>query len=268
MAARKSCTHMTWAEAKAKSGSTDPKKNNKPSTLNKQQQQADHGKLLAAKIVAKHQQNASSEDDKIKDRQAARRARKDSERQEQLELQRQVEKEQQRLLDVVRPHELALQKLDQLAEEYRDKPLSSSRHDDPSDAIVADDVVTMICESKQMQVDEIIALEAIYVDTDLFTVCGCSQLEELQRKLELWQEDPTDKLKQQEVIHHPPISFTLKRSLEDPDNDDFIAHLLVRVVFPPDYPLQTTPPSIDIPWSLLAQKSTTVSSNKPLESTT
>jgi hypothetical protein len=70
----------------------------------------------------------------------------------------------------------------------------SSRYYDESDFMVSDDLATMICESKQMQVDEMIALEASYADTDLWTVSSSSHLDGMQRKLEEWQANPDDKI--------------------------------------------------------------------------
>jgi hypothetical protein len=68
-------------------------------------------------------------------------------------------------------------------------------------------------------------------------------------------------------VKHPPISFVLKRHLEDPNDEEYVAHLLVHVTFQPQYPLHVTPPNISIVWFLLTQKSMMVSSNKPLDST-
>ena len=58
----------------------------------------------------------------------------------------------------------------------------------------------------------------------------------------------------------------MKRSVDDPNNDDWVAHCLVEVIFPSHYPLHVTPPEIRIAWFLLTQKSLVVADNKPLES--
>ena len=50
MAARKSCTHMTWAQAKSKSGGGDHDRSRKKKTII----QVTHGQALTAKIVRKH----------------------------------------------------------------------------------------------------------------------------------------------------------------------------------------------------------------------
>ena len=131
--------------------------------------------------------------------------------------------------------------------------------------------------SKQLQVDEIIALRAIYACMDNLTIsdssgCGDDQLETLQAMLEEWQLDPDQEMLRRCVVDQPTISFTLKWSLEDPttiinnSGDGFVAHMLFYVSFPKDYPLRTTLPVIKVLWFLLTQKSMTVAANKLLDS--
>ncbi len=260
MAARKSCTKMTWAEAKSKCGEGGSKNPNKATI--KISQQPNHGKLLAAKIIAKQ---GPQEDERIKNRQAARMARKDQLRQEQLDRQRELEKEQRRLEEMVRPCETALVKLKELQQKFHDKGASNIDCDNESADTSNDDLdPDMICESKQLQLDEVLALEAIYADQDVLQVAASSKLEELQEKLETLQENPDTG--QAAVVQHPPISYTLVRSIDDPEDDDFVAHFLLHVSYPPNYPLETTPPTLRILWHLVTQKSLVVPSNKPLES--
>ena len=267
MAARKSCTKMTWAEAKQKCGEGGSKNPNKATLKNISQQQPNHGKLLAAKIIAKQ---GPQEGDRIKNRQAAKLARKDQLRQEQLDKQRELEKEQRKLDEMVRPCETALVKLKELEQKFHDKDAAAATIGETVDesggsasgnGIFDPDTV---CESKQLQLDEVLALEAIYADQDVLKVAACSKIEELQEKLEAWQEDPDSG--QAAVIQHPPIHYTLVRSMDDPENEDCVAHVLLHVRYPPDYPLETTPPQLSILWHLVTKKSLVVPSNKPLES--
>lgn len=268
---------MTWAEAKEKSGiGTGSSSSNKVKT----QVGKSHAAVLAAKILSK---NGPDENERVRDRQAARQAKKDQQRQVQLNAQRETEKEQQRLGEVMIPHEKAMERLQQLTNEYRIRqstpllslPLPKSIEQDGKD------YVQLICESKQMQLDEIIALQAIYADTDnlslpdhnIFSNSG-SPLETLQATLDKWHLDQNNEALRRSVVDQPTVSFTLKRSMHDPegcnddDNDggDFVAHMLFHISFPSDYPLRTTPPIIQVVWFLLTQKSMTVAANKPLDS--
>ena len=60
----------------------------------------------------------------------------------------------------------------------------------------------------------------------------------------------------------------MKRSMEDEEDDDndWVAHILINIMYQNDYPLEVTPPKIQITWFTLTKKSLITSSNKPLES--
>lgn len=264
MAARKSCTKMTWSEAKNKCGVGGSKNPNK--STNKLSQHPDHGKMLAAKLISK---SGPSENERIKNRQAAKTAKKDQIRQQELDQRRELQKEQRKLDEMVKTHEMAIQKRKELEDKFH-KKLSSDCAESQSEGSNSDnddsDRRNLICESKQLQLDEILALEAIYGDTDLLRVSATSQQEALQEKIDEWQSDPDTTSLQTAITEHPALSYTLKRSIDDPENDDRVAHMLLHVLYPEDYPLETTPPTITVIWCMVTKKSLLVSSNKPLES--
>jgi len=273
MAARKSCTHLTWSEAKAKSGIST---NSKQKEIGKIKGET-HGKLLAAKIVAKSA--PSVEEQQTQNRQAMKQAKKDLQRQAQLDAQREATKERQRLEAVVKPHEQAIEKLQELATTFqtsrRRKKEGDVDEESGTSKGMTEEEMTVICESKQLQVDEMFALQAMYADTpDVFTISEDSKLEDLQMALEEWQEDPTITTKN--VINHPPLRLGWKRSIvnpDDDDDDDWIAHCFLEIVLSSTYPMimkeeeeSPAPMEINVLWFLLTQKSLIVSEDKPFES--
>ena len=60
MAARKSCTHLTWGEAKSRSGQAVSGQKKNKEVLRKQ----DHGAVLAAKIIKKQGGDSKSAENK------------------------------------------------------------------------------------------------------------------------------------------------------------------------------------------------------------
>lgn len=252
---------MTWSEAKNKCGVGGSKNPNKVNI--KPSQQPNHSKLAVAKLIAK---NGPSEDEHVKNRQAARMARRDEMRQEGLDRERELKKEKARLEDMVSPHEMAIEKLKELESKVH-KQIMNENGSPKFNTKVEKTEMNLICESKQLQLDEVLALDAIYADLDTLRVSESSQLEELQTKIDNWQLEDGDIMDlQKTIIEHPTIIYTLKRSIKDRDDDDWIAHMLLQVAYPPKYPLETTSPMLEIQWCLVTRHSLAVPSNKPLES--
>jgi hypothetical protein len=270
MAARNSCTKLTWGDAKNKCGVGKNKAGNKI------QQRETHGKILAAKIISK---GGPDTDTKIKNRQAAKTAKKDQKLQEELNRQHDIKKEQQRIEDFVRPNEKAIEKMKEIELDFHQR--NNNNNNNGKDCTTTtnknihnenendnDDRRNILCESKQLQLDEVLALQAIYDDTETLKISDSSNLDELQIKLDDWQNDPDQKILQQSVIDHPIITFTMKRSIEDEEDvdNDWVAHILINIIYQNDYPLEVIPPKINIAWFILTKKSLITSSNKPLES--
>lgn len=107
MAAHKSCTHLTWAEAKARTGQQVTAKKNK-------QSKQDHGALLAAKVIAKHG-GGSSDKNAVDARKLEKAYRKQEEKITRKAAERQQQVQEQRLaaLQQVRPFEKAQERLAQ-----------------------------------------------------------------------------------------------------------------------------------------------------------
>jgi hypothetical protein len=109
---------------------------------------------------------------------------------------REIEKEKQRLEDVVSPHDMAIQKLHDLATEMQHQSPNNdnSVEDDHNSILNQEEEWIEVCESKQLQMDEVTALEAIYnIDTDhFFLLLVSSQQNELQNKLNDWQIETND----------------------------------------------------------------------------
>jgi hypothetical protein len=96
MAARKSCTHLTWGEAKAKSGLVTPATKKKPIPKN-----INHGDALTAKIISK---NGASQQDLNQHRSLMRKTKREEERAAQAAAKREEERFESGLKQVVKPH--------------------------------------------------------------------------------------------------------------------------------------------------------------------
>jgi hypothetical protein len=229
----------------------------------------DHGKLLAAKIVAKT--DTRGVDDIIKDRQAARMAKRDELRQKQLDLKREQEKEQARLEQMIKPYDMAQERMKQCAWECQQQqeqqpPETPNSNND----IAQEDVLDLgqLAECKQLQLDEILALEAIYDGLDTFLVSDACQLEEQRQVNDEWQMDTGNQDLLQTMASHPLISFTLQMIVEDPSGErsDWAVCLLLQVTFPALYPLYGDTPQWEVIYFMLQDTTAVCSSNKPLES--
>ena len=295
MASRKSCTHLTWAEAKGTTGGTK-----KPLIST----QVNHGKALTAKIVAKQKGSA---EDKLKDKIHQRRIKKDEEKAAIMAMKRVEEKERERQMKMVRPFDQAQARLVELAERLQlddDNNVKNNDDDDGDDDvgdsnnINADDISIMkrVAECRELHVIEVMGIESMYAGTDqLLLISNTSDLDTLQHHIDEWQMDgeagsgDNDALLLQNIVQHPPTSFTIQLTIDGNvlcDNDDDIgdngnssgnsessssielaASLLLKVTLPPSYPLDgTTAPVFSVEYLIATDRDAICNPEKPLES--
>lgn len=266
MAARKSCTHLTWGEAKARSGQLSGQKKNKEA-LRKQ----DHGAVLAAKIIKKqggsYNENANKK--------LAKQYRKQEEKAAAIAAQRLEEREQKRLaaLEEVRPYdrvkEQTLEKLKEISDQDSIAKVDTAEVD-----LGDEEIKAKIVECKQMQLDEILALEAMIPEED-FALCSSSRTDELREKLERYEAaDGGDETARSSIVSHPPISFIIR--LEVDDNTDLTGdpdvnlnvNLLLQVTLPPLYLNSdgSQKPYWNFQYVMVTDKNAFCSADKPLES--
>jgi hypothetical protein len=268
MAARKSCTTLSWAEAKARSGiaASGVKKNKE--VLRKQ----NHGDVLAAKIIAKSGGGVKE----AEDRKLKKAFRKQEEKAAAIAAQRAEEREQKRLaaMQEVKPTDRAIERSTEILQELREKET-----DDPPNVNVDsidfndEDTLAKIVECKQMQVDEIMALEAMVPEED-FVLCNGSRIDELREALELCDDDIAMR---QQIAKHPPLSFYIRLQLDDDQDaagDDVAAEMnlnaqiVVRGTLPPLYLNSdgSQQPMWSFEYVMVTDKNQFCSADKPLES--
>ena len=276
MAACKSCTHMTWAEAKNKSGlgggsSSKGQKKNKDN-LRRQ----DHGQVLAAKIIAK-QGGGVAESEKRKIQKAYR---KQEEKAAALAAKREEERELKRLeaSQEVQRYEQAREKLREMMDQLREKESNDIHTLDLSEIDLEDkDTQLKIVQCRQMQLDEILALEAMIPEED-FVVSLNSKLPELREKLENLDEQEESGDLRSSIAKHPPISYYIRIEVDDyrdtnydEDNEldrDLNVVILLRVILPPLYLNAdgSQMPAWEFDHVMVTDKREMCSADKPLES--
>ena len=267
MAARKSCTHLTWGEAKSRSGQgTSGQKKNKE-VLRKQ----DHGAVLAAKIISKQGGNAASAENK----KLAKQYRKIEEKSAAIAAQRLEEREEKRLaaLQEVKPYDRVKERVSEMLQELRDKEDDAIPKADTTNDIDLNDeeVQAKIAECKQMQLDEIMALEAMIPEEDC-VISNASNIDELREKLEQFESDG-DEATRSSIAKHPPISYIIKLEVDDYRDDtddpemDLNVILLLRVTLPPLYLNSegSQTPSWDFEYVMVSDKNVFCSADKSLE---
>lgn len=264
MAARKSCTHLTWAEAKSKCGiSSGGAKKNKE-FLRKQ----DHGQLQAQKIISKHG------GDESENRKLLKAYRKLDEKSAALAAQREKEREEKRAAAVqeVRPYDRAKQKCYELLQKLRAEDSCTSfqsceSSNEPTDGAL----LTKRLECRRLQMDEIIALEALLAAED-FALSSFTDLTELQ---EILDECAKDHRNAGKIAKENDVSFFILLDVDDTlhgSEEDFHLNclMILQITLPPYYLNSDEEPS-EVPlWSfrqvIVTDKNSFCSADKPLES--
>jgi hypothetical protein len=270
MAARNSCTHITWGEAKSKD---NPGGNGKKVKAPPKKQP--HNQILAQKIMAKNGFSVGEE------RKIQKAYRKQEGKVEAASAKHEEARELKRLasLQEVRPYDQAKQKLIERALELQQKPLPESTltsaltDSDSNDSVAIElDELMQIAECKEMQINEILSLEAMMPDD--FFVSTASNMPELQEKLdELSQAEPDDETLLRSIAEHAPLSFLLKLEIDEGMSSsdlsngemELVALILLRVTPPPLYP-SSAPPRWDFESVMVTDKLAMCSADKPLES--
>ena len=271
MAARKSCTHLTWAEAKSKVGGS--------STSSKKPipKKVDHASALTAKVIAK---NSVSATDISKERTLLKRAKRDEERALAAAERRAEEKRREQAERIVKPFDLGKQRMIELADRLQKDTTYADCSEYDSGAAELQQLVEYI----ELQVNEVLGLEAIYNshhdDGDDTTnkelrIDESARFEELQGLIEQWQMDPENESLCKEIVQHPPLSFTIQLVIDGAvDNDgnekiDLVSLVLLRVSLPVLYPSEEHSfalPKFDIEYFLCTHREMEYPPDKPLES--
>jgi hypothetical protein len=261
MAARNSCTHMTWSEAKSKDGGNTGGGGAKKRVSKK----VPHDVALTAKVIAKH--GGSSQTELANQR---RKARREEEKLMAAEVKRTEQRERERLEhQFIKPFQQAQDRLQALteqaiSEELRDTPKL------PQPVTMDTDQLAAVCEWKEMQLNEIMALEAMLYDSDQFFVTAASRAEELRAAVEDYQNDLDNAVTRQAVVGHPPMALVLKHTIMH-ESQDLAASFLLQVTYdlPSDWQgddLTLVHPSFRVKYCMVTDTSTIASVDKPLES--
>ena len=117
----------------------------------------------------------------------------------------------------------------------------------------------------------VMGLEAIYADTNEFHIALASKFQQLQQHIENWQlEDGDEHTLLQNVVRHPPISFTLQMIINgfcQGSEIEIAACLLLQVTISGQYPLdEKSLPDFQVKYFMATDREAVCNPDKPLES--
>lgn len=264
MAARKSCTHLKWSDAKSSStpgGGGGSSSNNNPNTTKSAKgppKKLTHQQILAQRIKqgGKFVEASKPWTKQQIDRHmsAVERAQRQVELDADAEQQSAERLEAVRLSRIVKPTERARETMASLARRWQEKhdpttiiitqrqPRQNCNSENDTEIEEDDenetastphqlDMETLqnICECRRMQLDEMDALEAIYTDTDEFLVAHASELDQLRYILERLDDNEGDTEHSnmdlmQALADHSLLSCTLQLTIPDHRCSDVTPH--------------------------------------------
>lgn len=272
MASRKSCTHMTWAEAKTRVGGGSSSKNK--SDIKKQT--STHKELLAQKIIAKAASSTASTETTVTRAQQRRQERADSKACAALAEAREQRRREADEQAIRTPSEWAQLRMHRLVDGLHEKDVAAANESARKNGVVEEseeETMAQVVECRQLQLDEITALEAIFVDSDEFRILESCRRDDLQDMLEKYQENEGDETVVKSVAQHPDLAFTLALTIEDnrglgDDNDlDLVASVVLMISLPQFYPCYNMPPEIKIHDIMVTSRTAApIRSDKTLES--
>lgn len=249
MAAKSSCTHLSWSDAKGPVGLKVKKPNAKLS----------HTQILAQRIkdggkfVEKKKAWSRHEIDKHVS--ATERAERDAAAAAVASIKAAEDEEAYHLSRISKPHERARARMSALANELQGCAADCSGED--LDAAFADSgavgcepgpaELRVICECCEQQLDEIMVLESIYAETgELLVADSSGDLEELRETLEAIQEaDFQDLDAMRRVAKRAPLAFVFQLAIVSASSSsppppwgeqELEACVVLHVSLPPLYP--------------------------------
>ena len=134
---------------------------------------------------------------------------------------------------------------------------------------------TQIAQCREMQLDELAALEAIYAESDEYVVADDADIDGLRERIEKWQvhdEGGVGDDLVSSIVQHPPTRFWLQLVVEDEANVmgteqgvDLVATVLLQVSLPTPYP-EASVPTMEVAYFCATDRNAQMSMDKALES--
>ena len=212
-----------------------------------------------------------------------KRAKRGEERAAAAALKRAEEKERQRMENMVKPYDMAKEQMIIMAGKLqKETSIINKGEEDECDAYNSQQ--KMIAECKEMQVNEVLGLEAIYNTDDgdgddvankEFCIAESSKFELLQQLIEDWQIDPESEQTLEKIVKHPPLSFTIQLVVDgtvhtDGDDVELATVILLNVTLPSLYPMGESSnnnlPTFDIAYFCCTDREMKCTPDKPLNS--